>query len=311
MNHALRWELLGAAIGAGMASGREAASFFGRYGNWGFLAIPLACAVMAALAPTPIPDGWQGRWPARCLRILQSLLLTATAGAMLCASGETAALLLPGRVNIPAMALTLLISWLLARRTVRGLTAISRGLLAVLTALVLAGLTAPPLRAAAAFTSPVTAPLRAAAYGGFNAALMAPLLLESPASPQEKRREARRACAMVAAFLLAAQALLLRHPALMGEPLPFLRMTASLGRWGLLLSAAGLYLASLSTLTACLTALRSPLALAGILLCASLGFTGAVDVLYPLLGGGCLLLLTAAKFTNYWRNTFHSRRDML
>lgn len=311
MTHPLRWELLGAAVGAGMASGREAASFFGRYGPWGFAAIPLSCAVMAALAPTPVPDSWQGRWPERLLHAMTALLLTATAGAMLCASGETAALLLPGRTHLPAMALTLLTAWLLARRTVRGLTAVSRGLLAVLMALVLAGLTAPPLRAAAAFTSPVTAPLRAAAYGGFNAAMMAPLLLESPASLAEKRREARRACAMVAAFLLAAQALLTRHPALMAEPLPFLRMTAVLGPWGLLLSAASLYLASLSTLTACLTALRGPLALPGILLCAACGFTGAVDVLYPLLGGGCLLLLTAAKFTNYWRNTFHSRRDML
>jgi len=49
----------------------------------------------------------------------------------------------------------------------------------------------------------------------------------------------------------------------------------------------------------------------GMGLAAMLGFSGVVEVLYPVLGGGCLALLAAAKFTNYNRNAFHSRGDML
>ena len=218
MSHALRWELLGAAVGAGMASGREAASFFGRYGGWGFAAIPLACAVMAALAPAEFPPDWQARWPGRLRRALSALLLTATGGAMLCAAGETATRALPGSYPV-ALAATLVLSLLLARRTPDGLSRLSRLLTASLAAVLLLGLTAP------------------------------------------------------------------------------------------LVAAVRLYLASLSTLTACLRCL--PRSLPGIVLCALLGFTGAVEVLFPLLGGGCFLLLAVAKFTNSRRKAFQSRRDML
>lgn len=311
MKHALRWELVGAAVGAGMASGREAASFFGRYGRWGFAAIPLACAVMAALAPADFPPAWQKRWPDRLRRLLQALLLMATGGAMLCAAGETASLALPGAYPY-AMAATLALALLLARKTRKGLALLSRVLLAVLALLVVTGLLMPPMRAAP--VAPTTRNglfLRSLAYGGFNAALMAPVLALTEQTPTQKRCETRYACGGIALFLVAAQLLLMRHPALLWEPLPFVRLTARFGGPAHLLSAASLYLASLSTLTACFRCLRTRLILPGILLCALLGFTGAVDVLYPLLGGGCFLLLAAAKFTNCWRKTFHSRRNML
>lgn len=307
MKHALRWELLGAAVGAGMASGREAASFFGRYGRWGFAAIPLACAVMAALAPAEFPPDWQARWPGRLRRALSALLLTATGGAMLCAAGETAARVLPGSYPA-ALAGTLMLSLLLARRTPDGLSRLSRLLTASLAAVLLLGLTAPPLRAAPVAPADMRGCLlRPLAYGGFNAALLAPVLASSDAP--RKARETRIACTMAALFLLGSQLLLTRHPALMAEPLPFLRMADHIGGPAPLVAAVSLYLASLSTLTACLRCL--PRSLPGIALCALLGFTGAVEVLYPLLGGGCFLLLVMAKFTNSRRKAFQSRRDML
>ena len=124
------WELFGAAVGAGLASGREIASFFGRYGAWGYAGIVVSAAVMALLAGARLPSAWRGRWPERLWRTLQSLLLLVTGGAMLAGAGELAAAL-PGRWARPsAMAVTLLTAWLLAYRTQCGLAWVSRVLMA-------------------------------------------------------------------------------------------------------------------------------------------------------------------------------------
>ncbi|MBR3763152.1 MAG: hypothetical protein IKK57_01200, partial [Clostridia bacterium] len=68
--HRLSWELLGAAVGAGLASGREIASFFGQYGMAGVAGAGLSVIVMYLLADASLPLSWLGRWPERLWRAL-------------------------------------------------------------------------------------------------------------------------------------------------------------------------------------------------------------------------------------------------
>ncbi|MBQ8200373.1 MAG: hypothetical protein IJZ74_01255 [Clostridia bacterium] len=298
----LPWELVGAVIGAGLASGREIASFFSKYGCWSWAAIAVSVIVMGLLADARIPSEWQDGWPERMWKLLLSLLLTATGGTMLAGAGEVAALMLPvhGAYWL-GMAGTLGISWLLAKQTVNGLAWVSRALLAVMTVLIAAGLMIPPMQAAyIANVSVSEALLRGVTYGGFNAALQRPVVdAHDRLSERECRRGKITACLVLALLIMLGNAVLLRHPALLGEPMPFVRLMKELGMGGYVLGAVSLYLAILSTLTACLRGLGGPFAAAGIILAASVGFTGAVERIYPLLGGGCLLMLLWAKLRNY------------
>jgi len=311
----LTWELVGAVIGAGLASGREIASFFSRYGAWSFVGIILAVLVMVFLADTHIPQSWRKHWPEALWSALLTLLLIATGGAMLSGAGEIAALTLPlhGAYWI-GMTATLLLSWFLAYRTVSGLAWVSRVLLAVLALLIVCGLTIPPMQAVTLYPVSVpTALLRGMTYGGFNAALLVPIMaLSVRYSQRQRQRAAMCAGLLILLLLLLGNAVLLRHPALLGEAMPFLRMLMSFGKFGYYLGSACLYLAILSTLTACLRGLgQRPVFSAGIVLVALLGFTGVVETAYPLLGCGCFLLLAAAKFTNSAPASFISPRDML
>lgn len=308
------WELVGAVVGAGLASGREIASFFARYGGWGYAGILLAVGMLLFLADVPLPANSHGRWTGRLWKALLSLLLIATGGAMLSGAGEVAALTLPihGAYGIGLLA-TLLLAWLLACRTTAGLAWVSRLLLGVLAMLIGIAFTLPPMQAVSIeLTSPVHALLRGLTYGGFNAALQWPIVQGMPPLARERRRAASHAGLMILMLLILGNALLLRHPALLGEPMPFLRLMSGLGKPGYYLGAVSLYLAILSTLTACLRGLHgSGLSVIGILLVSLLGFTGVVEVIYPLLGGGCFVMLVAAKLTNYSAKAFLSRKDML
>jgi len=197
------------------------------------------------------------------------------------------------------MAATLLLAYLLAQRTIAGLAWVSRMMLAVLLILLLTGLTLPPMRAAALASADVPAALaRGVAYGGFNAALMRPVMEGATDAGQKSRRSLLMACVMTGGLLMAGQAVLMRHPALLDDAMPFVRLMAQLGRAGYVLGAAALYLAILSTLTVCIRSLSGGvLPLAGIILTALLGFSGVVDLAYPLLGGACAVMLTLALFS--------------
>lgn len=309
----LTWELFGAAVGAGLASGREIASFFGRYGGWGFAGIVLSALVLAVMAEARMPQMWRGRWPERLWRSLNALLLTVTAGAMLAGAGEIAVIALPG-ARYPAMGATLFAAWLLARRMERGLAWVGRLLMVGLAALLLWGACLPPMRAAGE-ASPAIAQglLRAVTYGGFNAALMQPLLAQCRLPSRQRRGSLRGACAMLACLLGAGLAVLLRHPAVGGAPMPFMQLAGQLGGAGQALMGLCLYLAALSTLTACMRVLHGWWT-AGIAAAALGGFAGTVDAAYPLLGAGCvamLLAMRAANLLNSCRNTFHSGQGVL
>lgn len=310
----LTWELVGAVVGAGLASGREIASFFARYGPWSYAGILLATGMLICLADTVIPAGWEGRWTQRLWQVLLSFLLIATGGAMLSGAGEVAALVLPfHHAYWMGMVGTLALAWLLARRTNAGLAWVSRVLLAVLAVMIGMGLFIRPQRAVQVSSDGGGAALlRGVTYGGFNAALQWPILTGASLPPQERRRATRRAGIVILLLLLLGNAVLQRHSALMSEQMPFLRMLSGYGQFGYCLGALSLYLAILSTLTACLRGLPGNwLPPVGIISVSLLGFTGVVTWAYPLLGGGCFVMLLAAKFTNCSSNPFHSRRDML
>ncbi len=277
------WELLGAVVGAGLASGREVASFFVQYGMWGFAGVASAVGTLYLLSDSK-PRG--PLW-----RMLLSLLLIATGGAMLSGAGHIAALTLPVRgASLIGGALTLALALFLSRRTATGLMWGSRGMMAAMLVLILAGMTLPPMRAVRVeAVPPWEGLLRGVTYGGFNAALMLPLM------PRARRRDVGTACILIALLLGLGCAVLLRHPALIGETMPYVQLASRFGKWGYALSAGCMYLAVLSTLMACLRGVQGiwpVLAMAGVSL---LGFDGAVDTLYPLLGGGCFLCMLGSK----------------
>lgn len=311
----LTWELVGAVVGAGLASGREIASFFSKYGGWSVVGIALAVMTMLLLSDAGMPKHWEQRWLGRLWRILLSLLLIATGGAMLSGAGNVAALTLPiNGAYWPGVAGTMLLAWLLAHRTTQGLAWVSRILLAVLALMISLGLFLPPLDAVHLQDNSITAALvRGVTYGGFNAALQTPIMACAGDQPASVRKKAAYGASIVVFLLLMlGNAVLLRHPALLSAEMPFVCLLEEFGQFGYALGAICLYLAILSTLTACLRGLgRSIFAAVSVVMVSLLGFTGVVEVAYPLLGGGCFLMLAAAKFTNSSRKTFHSRRDML
>ena len=307
-------ELCGAVIGAGFASGREVASFFARFGAWSWLGAAAAVAVLGGLCwrlmehpgEGGMPLHWRGCWLEYLWRGMFVSLMMATGGAMMAGGGEIAALMLPlhGARCIGLMG-TLALAWLLAGRENAGLAAVSKGLIACLLAVVLAGLFLPVRE---------TASLRPAGsgwvslaqglcYGGFNAALAAPVISLTGA---ELTRKEQLRCAgwftlLMAVLLACGNAVLLRHAALQEAQLPFVMLLSAWGKAGYCLGGAALYLAALTTLVACLRGLKLLLprhmgaAAVGVALLSLSGLEGMVGVAYPVLGGGCFLLLAAAQ----------------
>lgn len=310
----LTWELVGAVVGAGLASGREIASFFTRYGRWSYPLIVIAVAVMVFLADAQLPINPRYRWFKKLWEVLLKLLLVATGGAMLSGAGEIAALTIPiRRVRWVGMAATLLLAWALAHRVRRGLACVSRCLLIVLGVLIGLGLTLPRMQAVRIPTVLPGGVVGGIAYGGFNAALQTPIFLQSGENDVQVRRKASwRAGVILLGLLILGNGVLLRHPALQGEEMPFIRMMAHYGKAGYWIGALGLYLAILSTLTACVKgSSRNPLMTIGMMCTALLGFGGVVETLYPLLGICCCVMLVSAKFMNSVMPPFISRMDMI
>ncbi len=310
----LAWELVGAVVGAGLASGQEIASFFTQYGSWSWLCILVAVFALMWLAEARFPEHLKDRWFGSVWQALLSGLLIATGGAMLSGAGEIAALTLPvhGAYWI-GMALTLLAAWLLASRTQTGLARISRLMLMVLASLIGLGFVIPPMRSATLDSAWLSEGMLASlAYGGFNAALMSPILTVCNASKKDMGKSIRTAGVLILAILFLGNAVLLRHNVLLGEAMPFLKMMQNFGRMGYWLGASGLYLAILSTLTACIRGLNGRiLPCIGIATVSLLGFSGVVEQVYPALGGLCFVVLAAAKFLNWPTKSFHSDSDML
>ena len=307
----LTWELLGSLVGAGFASGREIAVYFAVYGPWGYMGAGVAALTLVWLADTALPAAWALRWPERMWKLLLTALLSATGGAMMAGAGEIAALTLPLHGAYPlGMAATLMIAYILARCTVNGLARVSRGMLFVFAIMMIAGLTLPGEEAVIiASTQPMTALARGFCYGGFNAALLVPILQRRH---HDKKKSLRRLCGIIILLLMMGTMVLQLHPSLMYEPMPFVQLMKRMGKLGYILSAACMYLAILSTLTACIRALgRSIPGFMALILISLLGFDQVIDQAYGLLGGACCLMLVAAKFMNCSGKAFISRWDVL
>lgn len=305
------WTLVGAVIGAGFASGREIVSFFSRWGWWSLAAIAAAVGVLVWIClgamehPCP-PLSWQGRWMEKLWQGMFLSLLIVTGGAMISAAGEIAALTVPLRGAYWAgMLLSLLLAQLLCARTATGLQRISQALAVCLILGMAAGLFLPRMKGVAleSVQGWRVIPLslwQGVCYGGFNGALAVPVLsgLSQQIPQQQRRRAAWTGCGVLAALLVLGNAVMLRHPALMGDALPMIRLLGQFGRAGYVLGALSLWLSAMSTLMACLTGLRRwgwwPLiAMASV---AAMGFSAAVERIYPMLGGGCMALMAAARW---------------
>ena len=317
------WAVVGAVIGAGFASGREVAAFFSRYGAWSWLAVAAAVAAIGWISrqimrSPGVPEPWRNRWQGCVWQGMFAALLAATGGAMLAGAGEIAALTLPLHgAYWMGMLSTLCLAWWLSERRLAGLGIMSRALTVCLIALMALGLAMPRMRGVWVEDAPgwsvlPSSLLRGLCYGGFNVALASPVLDETALqlTEREQRRCARQVCLILGALLALGNGVLLRHPALLGAALPFVELLGYWGRWGMLLGALSLYLAVLTTLVACLRGLNAILRHRWLMclpaLVALLGFSGAVDGLYPLLGGGCFLLLAAKALYREGKHTKQS-----
>ena len=137
---------------------------------------------------------------------------------------------------------------------------------------------------------------RGLCWGGFNLAVAAPLISE-----EKDERAPLLAVGMLSILLLLGNAVLLRHPSLMTSEVPLVRLLTGQGMIGYYGGALAIYLAMLTTLIAALRGLKellpsefrysSIVAAGGITLIALAGFAEIIDFLYPLLGGGCLVVL--------------------
>ena len=304
------WAVVGAVIGAGFASGREVAAFFSRYGAWSWFAVSAAVAAIAwvslgTMRSPGVPVPWRHRWPGRVWQGMFIALMATTGGAMLAGAGEIAALTLPLHgAYWMGMLSTLCLAWWLSERRLTGLALLSQILTACLLVAMAMGLSLPRIRGVWVEDLPdwsqlPSSLLHGLCYGGFNVALASPVMDEMAEglSSKQKRRCVALVCLILGAVLSLGNAVLLRHPALLGAALPYVELLGMWGRWGMLLGALALYLAVLTTLVACLRGLKKLLkrrwSLCLPIGVALLGFAGAVDGLYPLLGGGCFLLLAA------------------
>ena len=309
----LVWELIGAAVGAGFASGREIAVFFAQHGKWSYAALAASGATLL-LAAEPIPAGWKNYFPEKVWNSLLSLLLIATGGAMLAGAGEISSQVMPFSLSRwIGMAATLFIAWILALKMKAGLACVSWGLAAAMLLMLLSAFRIQPMKGAVIVkTEWSMAMLSGLSYGGFNAALQWPVISASTIEDKVKKRATGVASAAMLLMLWLGQALLKRNAGLMGEAMPFLALMKEFGNVGYAGFIICLYLAVLSTLTACIRSINGHLPLmAGIVLVSVGGFGEAVNRLYPILGGACCIMLIIAKITNSLASSFLSKKEML
>ena len=304
----MMWELVGAVVGAGFASGREIAAFFAKYGALGFAGIAAAGVVLCMLGTIQHPIQWRFHWMEKAWRFLLAAMLVTTAGAMLAGAGELAGLILPIRgARLVGLAGTYVLAWMLANRSISGFAWVSKVLLIVLCGIIFAALLRRTDTACLIVTEKETGWLLSGMmYGGFNAALQVPILEGRHESAIRKRCVVK--ASMIFCFLVVlGTALLLKAPELIYEPMPFLKAVGSWGKTGYVVFALCLYLSILSTLTACFKGVKSMFEMLAVIALSQFGFTGVVDQLYPLLGTGCFLMLVCAKFAKTGSSPFHSR----
>ena len=313
---------VGAVVGAGFASGREIVSFFTCYGNrawWLILFASTVMAVLCALCMRVTACGKsRGQWHRMVneahplLRTLSHLctlaLMMVTGGAMIAAGGHMLALLWPMHHARPiGAACTMVLAWVLGRRSLRPMSWLS-GMLIILFLLMMGAAFAflPRPQGNVMVSDSVqteTGFLRAAAYAAMNLTLALGVICQCGVSGTIMRVSS---CfgVMIALLLLSGHLLYSLHPECAGAEFPVVRLMAGFGRAGYVASAFMMYLSVLTTLTAVLYAIRgsvehyvrSPWAGTAIALgipsaVSALGFGQIVDTLYTPAGLLCILLV--------------------
>ena len=308
----MMWELVGAVVGAGLASGREIASFFAQYGYWGYAGILISGLTIGFLGTIQHPIQWRYRWMKGLWGCLLTAMLIVTGGAMLSGAGEIGAMFLPFRgASWIGQLLTLSLSWLLAQKSISGFAMLCKIMMIVLGAMIMAVLFSPVKNGCVVSLKPAPASLLSGMmYGGFNAALQVPIL-EGKHGSTGSGHHIWRACIVCCVLLALGTTIFLRQPLLLSEPMPFLAAVRSWGITGYWLFGISLYLAILSTLTACMKGLKGYFTVVSIFLVAQMGFTGVVEYLYPLLGTCCFAMLVCAKFLKSGSSPFHSMDDVI
>ena len=312
--------LLGGAIGAGFASGREIMRFFAGHGHAAGAAVVSALAVLFALL-LALPARMEqtgsltlqrlcrvrfgARLGALCAGLF-FLLYAVTGGAMLAACAQLGALTFPVRHAYGlALVFSLLLGIALAFGGLHAL-ALPGMALCVLLPILFARLARLPAGEACflpamAADLPVRAAADGAIYAALNAALLAanlPMLL--PLGRRLRLRAVSLFTALFGALLAFGVWVCARHlPAVLHAPLPFLALSRMTGSY--LPVAAAMYAAALSSLPPMLCGMAHmlPLSRAGALpvcalICLALslaGFTPLVESGYPALGALCAALL--------------------
>lgn len=319
------FQLTGAIVGAGFASGREIMRFFSRYGVFSWIGIGLAVITIGAFALALLRKAKEADVAslAQFCRVFLgkagivgsiafAVLLGATGGSMLAASGEIGALALPvhGAYWIVIL-ITLAAGLFLSRRSLSPLAQAGKLLVPALAlifglCLLLPEKTAASLQAVAPhWLKILESALGGVSYGALNVTLAAGVLCEIGRGLAD--RKAVRTAFFLGVCLLAllslANAALMRQPQLQDAALPMVMLLNNYGKVGYWLALIGLYLAVFSTFLAmargflnmfsCYIPGWKAFAITGavFLLFAVIGFAQLVGVVYPVLGFLCLLLL--------------------
>lgn len=323
MNRALA--CVGAVVGAGFASGREIMVFFSGYGWFSWVLILLATGTMSVLCALVMHKlvGCGGKnWCSlyeghgRILRYLGDgcvfLLMGITGGAMISASGELIALLLPIHYAYEAGVLgSLLVAWLMSQRSFKPLAVISAVLTcAILLSYVLVMASTgrpeginmqPQLTPQAA----VRALISALAYAGMNMTIALGVVCGcANTTPRRRWRTSVLFGIILTALLFVSNYLFMQHEDLQSAAFPIVQLLSGFGTTGYYLSVTLLYLAVLTTLIAIMCTIRSMvktyvtkapiqhlITIAVPLLFSMIGFETIVERVYAPIGMCCLLLI--------------------
>ena len=333
--------IVSACVGAGFATGREIVSFFARYGAAGMAGCALAAALLGALCAGTMRAarrlsaaelgalcrGAFGETGGRAAALLYAALLCAAGGAMLAATGEACALMLPVRhADRIGMLAAMSVCFGTRRRGLKPLAWLGVLLVPCCTVL-FALLLQMPAEAGTAWRaaerSPGRAALSAACYAAFNAAFSAGVLCEAGAKEEAARSRAGAwlAAAVFGAMLLLGGLAFYKHcAAAQGEPLTggaacarfragrvlAVRRVAAGGRADELRRLRPRACAHDSTVKN--ETLSWLIALFMTALTARLRFAKIVDALYPLLGAACMLCFAAIFLKTRGKNARHPCR---
>ncbi len=317
---------VGAVIGAGFASGREVVAFFTQYGQYAQWLILLSALVMTGLCflcmraarQNECPEGWYSllngsRMPFFCSMALMVL----TAGAMIAAGGQVAALLWNHpQAYIVGVWGTIAAAMLMSHGSLKPLGLISAALSMLLLCALMSACVRPgqPLVRIAKPSNIGWAAAKAVGYAGMNMMLAIGVVCRSAGRTPKPGVTSALFGWIIGMLLMISQYVYASHPEVQASAFPMIMLLSGFGRTGYVTGAVILYLAMMTTLVSVLYALRTaaermcrrqelrwlmvpglPLAISGF------GFSAIVDRLYAPAGWLCLLFVFLPLAIRQWK----------